>query len=201
MSAIKELIEKIVAGKITVPILLCTVESVDKNNCTIDVKPVNGNADMFEVRLRSIIDDKDTGQVIFPAKDSHVLVGLIDNNVNSACVIQYSEIESIQTIIGTGNKTLYDKDAIKIDWKKVIFNGGNNKGLVKIMPLVGRINNLENNLNGLIAKYNVHTHDVVGAVPLGANPIVATPTATGQSSNTIAPLTTQAQLENTKITH
>lgn len=187
MATIKEIIQLFAKEVIPVQVTLCTVVEVDKKECTIKAKPVNGNADMLEVRLRSIITDDKSGIIAYPEKDSHVLVGLIDNSVNSAFVVNMEKVESVKLVIDTNEMTL-DKDKASVKWKQVEFNGGNNKGMVIIGKLVSKLNAIENLLKAFIAFFNTHTHAQNGVKP------VADFTQTINN-------TTQADLENTKITH
>jgi len=74
----------------------------------------------------------------------------------------------------------------------VQFNGGSNKGLVKLDSLVTKLNNLENTLNTFMnTTYNTHTH--VCAAPLSPSG-VPVPLNTATLTPTVA-----ADIENTKI--
>ncbi len=172
--------------------LVCKVKSISKSECTIDAAPINGNADMLAVRLRSVVTDDKSGLIIYPAKDSLVLVGLIDNNVNSAYVIACETIESAKLTIDSNEMTL-DKDTAKVKWKQVEFNGGKNYGFIKIVELVKKLNKIEQLLRAIILWMNTHVHKANA-------PMSPVDTPTVQFTQTIAD-TAKAEIENDKITH
>ena len=74
------------------------------------------------------------------------------------------------------------------------FNGGGNSGLVNIVPLVQKINAIENLLNEFIGKYNLHKHAGVqtGTGVSGLND--------STESTTLTP-TQKSDIEDTKVTH
>lgn len=77
----------------------------------------------------------------------------------------------------------------------VQFNGGENGGMVLAQQLVNKINNIENLLNDLIAKFNSHTHPIIVSTGSGSS----TPTTT-QETGLINPITQPSDIENTEIT-
>lgn len=187
---VKEIVQQWALEVIPKQVELCKVNSVNKNNDTIDVSPVNGNADILNVRLRAIINNDTKGLTIYPEKDSMVLIGLIGNNKNSAYMVAAEKIESVRLVLDSNEMTL-DKDTAKVKWKKVEFNGGNNKGFVKITKLIEKLNKIESLLTQLITWINGHTHPVSGTS-------ASAPTVpfTGSITNTQL-----SDLENDKITH
>jgi len=78
-----------------------------------------------------------------------------------------------------------------VDSPQVTFHGGLLDGMVKVIELTTKLNNIENLLNQFIQTYNVHTHQVTA---------VGQPTSptTGQEEGSLTP-TTQAEIENPKI--
>lgn len=98
-----------------------------------------------------------------------------------------------------------DKKLISIETKKgltfelddekgvIRLNGDKNDGLVKIGPLVNRLNAIENKINSHLILYNAHTHVDFLTVSTGP-PIILDP-------KPIAPITTKTILENTKVKH
>lgn len=190
MSQIKKIIQDWAMEVIPMQVTLCKVLSIDKTNCVIDAEPINGNAQLLEVRLKAVINDDKTGLIAFPKKESLVLVGLIDNNVNQAFVIDMDEVESVKFIIGD-NEAVLDKDIAKVKWKQIEFNDGNNYGLVKVAELTQKLNNIETYVKALAAQFNSHTHPVSGAAT--GSPVAP---FTNQLQNT-----QQSDIENTKINH
>ena len=110
--------------------VLCKVNSVDTSARTCEVSPLNGKADLFDVRFQAELSLTE-GVFIEPKVDSTVLVAFI-NSVQAAVVL-CSEVENIY--IDTQGDT--------------IFNGGANDGMVKVIELVQKLNNLENDLNDI----------------------------------------------------
>jgi len=107
------------ANKFIMPYsIVCEVLAVTGDKC--DCSPVNGDADLIDVRLQA---STTTGILITPTVGSNVVVSLLSNG--SAFVSMYSDIDSIQ------------------------LNGSNYDGLVKVNDLVTKLNNLENDLNTL----------------------------------------------------
>lgn len=62
----------------------------------------------------------------------------------------------------TGEVTVYTKGRISIDCEDtIVFNQGNNQGLVKIQELTDKLNNLVNEIETLRNAFNTHTHSGV----------------------------------------
>jgi hypothetical protein len=154
--------------------VLCTVNSVDTSERTCEVTPLNGKADLFDVRFQAELS-LNVGLFIEPKVNSTVLVAFI-NSVQAA-VVMCSEIENIY--IDTYGDT--------------IFNGGQNDGMVKVGDLVTKLNNLENKVNDLVTWTSTHTH--TGVTP--------GPGSTGTAVGIVGTLTPtqQSDLENTKVQH
>jgi hypothetical protein len=131
-NSIKDSIRQLVKTDDVLYSVLCTVKSVDTTNNICDCEPINGDADLLEVRLMA---QNETGFLIIPKVDSVVVVTMI--NKYTGYVAMFSEIE------------------------KIYLNGDNYDGLVKIGDLVEKLNNLEDLVNDLVTKYNSHTHPYV----------------------------------------
>ena len=149
------------------------VYSVSAEVISIDVKArtcvciqISGSASttINDVLLMASADD---GLLIIPVVGSTVHIILSDGM--EPYISQYSAID------------------------KIIFRGGDLGGLVKIQPLVNKLNALENKLNEFMIKYNAHVHPVVSVgAPTGPSSILEN-----------GPLTPTAltELENKNITH
>ena len=179
--SMKDAIQRMVNEQIKVQVLVGTVKSVDETKMVCDVDLTNA-PDLLDVRLRSIIDENDKGVLIVPKKDSHVLVGIIDNRIESAFVLSFSEVEKIRLIT----------DEIEL-------SGNDFGGLIKIEELVSKINRLEDKLNSLVNKHNTHIHITTATV--SATPTVGTIAPTTSSETPIAPNTQKSDLENEKVKH
>jgi len=119
------------------------VLSVDETLRICSCQVVSGQANniISNVRLMAAVDD---GVLIIPEVESSVC--LIISDKTEPYISQYSEV------------------------KKIILLGGELGGLVKVIELTEKLNNLENKVNSLLTVYNTHTHNVtaVGA-PTGPN--------------------------------
>ena len=150
-----------------------TIDSVDVSARTCSCTVVEGTTEIElpTVYLMAVIDD---GVLIIPTVGSTVRIIMSQNLDPFIC--QYSQID-----------TAILQSAVKIQ-----LNDGSYNGLVKVADLVTKINAIENLLNDLILKYNTHIHPATAGT--------TSPTATLETSN-ITPITQQADLENTTVTH
>lgn len=154
--------------------VVCEVTSVNETERTIDAKPINGNAEIFDVRLQSSISSK-VGFVVIPKINSFVIVTFI--NQQQGYVALATEIDKIFVDTETS----------------VIFDGGKFGGLVKVEELTKKINDLEQKINDLITACS---SVIVTLAPSGTFPIASFFTS-------VTPLTPtqKADIENEKIKH
>lgn len=127
--------------------------------------PINDDADIEDVRLQA---QAGNGVLLIPTVDSVVVVQMI-NDVEGV-VIMYSDVESIK------------------------FLDGSFGGIVKVIELVSKLNNLENKVNDIIAAFNSHVHT---GVSTGGGSSGTTPSTV---SGTLTP-TDRDDIENTSIEH
>lgn len=97
MAEIQDLIKKIAKNKEEIYSCTCTVEEIDETKRVLKAKPKNGAADIFDVRLQTIVSGA-LGLVIFPVLGSDVTINFISKEV--AYVALFSEIEKIELKIG-----------------------------------------------------------------------------------------------------
>ncbi len=136
MKPIKELIKDIIKDHEEIYSLVCKVDKVDLDNRTCDVTPLDGSAEVFDVRLQAD-EAASTGLMTIPKLETNVIVTFY--NRNQAYLALVTEAEEIH------------------------LNGSENGGLIIIQNLVDKINNLEKAHNGLVTSFNTHTHAVAGA--------------------------------------
>jgi hypothetical protein len=100
--------------------LVGKVKSVDDNERTCDVEPLNGDADILGVRLQADLS-ADKGIYIKPVVNSFVIVTFLDES--AGFVSAYSEIESAEIVI-QNNKVAIDATEIKAEAQgnKVLIN-------------------------------------------------------------------------------
>lgn len=112
-NTIDELIQALVKPLIEVQSYPAEVVSVDTDNETCKVKPIGNRSERGDVRLTGVIKNKNSRHMLVPKVGSAVVVGIMDNNPRMRFLQQYSEIEKIV-----------------IDCEEVVYNDGNNGGLV-----------------------------------------------------------------------
>jgi hypothetical protein len=156
---------------------------IDETARTCDVKPLNGDAEIFGVRLQSESNSTD-GFVIIPTKNSVGIVTFINRTTGilSVCnkidkVILKSEIE------------------INIDCEKITFNGGSNDGLIKINDLITKLNAVENDLNDLKTIFSATW------VPVPQDGGASLKTASASWAGATITPTQKSDIENDKIKH
>lgn len=127
---IKEAIKSI-AGVPGMMFVMGRVESVGEETCSVKI------ADRIvinDVRLNASADGNADNILIKPTVGSMVLMAdLSGGELRSLVVISFSALESM-TVKFAGD---------------VVINGGENEGLVKVVPLKDRLNAIENDINSL----------------------------------------------------
>lgn len=155
--------------------IVAEVTELNETERTVDVTPLNGDAEIFGVRLQSSIS-LNTGLVIFPKVGSVVIVTFL--NKLTGYVSTFSEIDKIY--INSENE--------------IVFNDGQNNGIVKISPLVNKLNAIENDINQLKSLFSSWT-PIPNDGGLALKGIVSS-----WSGNQIQPTQT-TDIENDKIKH
>ena len=92
-----DLIKKLAKTNDEIYAKVCQVIAVNQSEKTVDVKPVDDTAEIFDVRLQA--ESETGGLVIYPKVGSSVLVVFI--NKNSAAVVSTSEIKKFELVIET----------------------------------------------------------------------------------------------------
>jgi len=192
---IKKAINKIVKGSgFTAQMDRGIVLSVDKNSLTCVVQLVSNDAELDDVKLKPVINDGDTtkmGLVFFPALQSFVTVGQVDDDNTDIVVIDCTEIESITLDTSTALKLLISMDGkLSLNAVQMTFNNGKNGGIPLLNPLTAAILKLQQQQNSLSAAFKAHIHPVAGA---STGPTV-TP-----SPAPITPLIKPTDIENKSI--
>lgn len=183
-----------------VNLLSATVDSVDeaKRTCIVTTISSQGQITIENVQLMASVDD---GILLIPTIDSTVFVAY--STFNQPFIALFSGIDKVLLTAGENNATIQmDADGllleiadtkVLIEDGQITLNDGALGGLVKVIDLVTKLNDLENKVNELLAAYNSHTHILTLSTGTGT----AAPTAT-QVSGTLTP-TQRADIENDKI--
>ena len=182
-----------------VHLLIGSVDSVNESNrtCTVTSISSKGSVTIENVLLMSSIDD---GILLVPTIGSPVFV--LYSTFNQPFVALFSGLDKILLVAGENNASIQvDKDGLKLEIGNTKvnlskdltqFNDGGLGGLVKVVELTQKLNNLESKVNSLITAFNSHVHTGV-TTGAGASGTTLT-TVTG----TLTP-TQRADIENTKI--
>ena len=143
------------------------VLSTDGETCCVDIDGLV----VSDVRLRAVVNGEESGILVTPKTDSFVTVADLSGNLTRLVVVGFSEVEKIE---------------VNAD-DKIIFNGGQNKGLIQIEKLTQKLNDLVN-------AFNDHTHQVSTTGGPTAQSGVAQPPAPTNPFN-------KSDYEDTNITH
>lgn len=106
---------------------ICAVTAIDKDLNVCDVKPLDGDAEILEVKLTATEGNKD-GFIIYPKIESSVIVTFLDKD--TAFVSMCTEIDEF------------------------IFNGGKNGGLININTLIDELNKNNDILKAIIQGFS-----------------------------------------------
>lgn len=155
----------------TVYLVTANVLSVDEAAGTCSVEGISGNAttDIDGVEFQTVIAD---GVLIIPKVGSEVKV--LFSKYTTPFIVQYSEV-----------------DKIYLAAELVQFSDGNLGGMVKVIDLTTKLNNLENKVNAILSSFNSHTHTSGGAGSPTTPPLAPI-------AGTLTP-TQRADIENTLI--
>ena len=193
---VKSAIKKMVKGSgFTAQMDRGIVLSVDKNAVTCDVQLVSNDAVLQDVLLKPIISEGDTtqlGLILFPAVNSFVTVGKIDDDNEDLVVIGITIVESIAFDMAAALKLLITVDGkLNLNAVQMTLNDGKNGGIPLLAPLTAAILKLQNQVNSLGQIFTTHTHPVVGA---------ATGPSVTPAPAAISPLIKPADIANKTIT-
>lgn len=173
LSEIKESIKKMTSKGGAGIVFTAKVKSVDGETCNVELEGIT----LTDVRLRAVVNGENSKILVTPKTDSYVLVVDLAGNLSQLAVVGYSEVEKIE-----------------VDTDKIIFNGGNNEGLIQIKKLTDKLNELVN-------KFNQHTHPGQFSGMIGSIPVSGTIEATSIPMQIPEPFFVKSDYEDTKITH
>lgn len=200
---IKEAIRQLAQGDNPTASLVCQVDAVDREARTVDCTPIDGSAPLLGVNLQAN-QASQFGIVAFPRTGSYVVVGFVAHG-SAGVVLLTDDIESIEVVISDDStRIVADEEGIHVQVGDtisaeltdtgVVFNGGDNGGLVQAGQLTQRINVIEQDINSLKQVFATWQ-----AVPQDGGSALKVAAATWMTS----PLTTtkRSDYENTKVKH
>lgn len=106
------------------------VKSVDGEVCSVETEGLT----LTDVRLRAVVNGEESKMLVTPKTESYVTVLDVRGDMRELLVVAVSEVEKVE-----------------VTAEEVIFNGGNNGGLINIEKLTKKLNDLANDLQ-------THTH-------------------------------------------
>lgn len=174
MLTIREAIQKIVEEQGEIYSLVCNVTAVDEDKRTIDAQPINGAAEIFDIKLQAA-ESGGTGLVLIPEEESEVIVTFLSKDT------------AFVSLCTSASKILVNCD-------EIVFNDGDNGGLVLAGALADKLAAVETMANDL---HTALLGIVVPLAPSGAYPFAPS----FASILPIQPTTQQSDLENDKIKH
>ena len=174
-------------GVLTEP---ATIKSVDeaKRSCVVTVD----DYDIEDVRLNAVVDDDEDTSFIVPVVGSWVLVSYILGSETDAFIAAFSEVEKIITKANSLEADITDITLKNID--SMVINDGQNAGLVKVVDLTSKLNNIENDINSLKQALNAW-------VPVPQDGGAALKSGVGSWAAQQITQTQQTDIENDKIKH
>ena len=164
--------------------MTANVDEVQEDERTISCTIVLGESELnlTDVGLQSEVNSD--GFCLIPKVGTDVLVCLMPDN--SAYVVLCNDIDKIICVVDSSNKFVFDSSGF-------VWNGGNKGGLVNVIDLTTKLNNLENLVNDLVLKYNTHIHP-------GGTISGNTAVTTSVETTTLTP-TVRGDIEDTTINH
>ena len=189
-NALKVLVRQMAGTDLKDPIhgVLCTVDSVNEADCICDCTPIGGDA---TTQIPSVALNAETsdGFTIIPTVGSTVLVEYSYQSI--ARVAMFSEIDKLKVFVQDPITKVYTSYFIENGLQQ--FNDGSFGGLVQVIKLTQKLNNLETLVNQILAGLQATTVVIGsggGSYPLAPN-FTETPLTPTQ----------RADIENSKITH
>ncbi|OJV30446.1 MAG: hypothetical protein BGO32_08615 [Bacteroidetes bacterium 37-13] len=188
MREIKEALKQLI-GEPDGTMLNAVVKAVDwsKRECTVTLPD---GREIEEVRLRAVADGEDTGIAVKPKVDSQVLVGVIGNEL---CVLLFTEVDTVELKMQDVELTV-EGGKVKLKAKEIELNGGNNKGLVKVLEAVNKYNAIERDLNTVKTVFSTWT-------PVAQDGGAALKGAISSWAGQQLTETKQSDIENDKVKH
>ena len=160
------------------PMLSGKCKGVDEEKGTMKVE-LNDSLQIIEDVLLNALDGEADGITIIPEDDTDVIIASVD-----------APGEYVLISAGKIKKVIVKSTEISVECENVVFNGGDNKGLVKVKELTDKVNNLEDLVNNLLSTLQ---GVIIPLAPSGTYPFAPLFTQTPLTP------TQQADIENDKI--
>ena len=159
-NTIRDTIQQLIAQQLAkeeIYLKVGTASSFDSQTKTFTFTPNDETAPVPNVLTLPITSTTFGSFTIQPAEGSMVAVAFF--SATTGILISAERAENI--IIGANELIDIDVKDLTIDATQITFNGGNLGGLIKILDLTAKLNDLVTDFNSLVGKYNSHTHSGV----------------------------------------
>ncbi|OSZ79271.1 hypothetical protein CAP35_13740 [Chitinophagaceae bacterium IBVUCB1] len=183
---LQELIQLVVKKQLNSFSQITIGRAVNVTDAMCDVERADAPT-LMGVRLNALEDMGDGYVTTVPEENSYVLCGIIENDKTEAVILKCSQVSKVLWKVQDMTK-VFAKDG-------VVWNGGDNGGMVIVGKLIERLNEVESALADLIQKYNAHKHPYVN---------VSTPAITSAADSLSTKFVSETkveQIENPKIKH
>ena len=175
LSEIRKSIQGMVKGTGKAGCFTAKVKAVDGDTCSVELDGLT----LTDVRLRAVVNGENSKILVTPETGSYVLVADLSGDFSQLAVVGYSEVEKIE-----------------VDAEQIIFNGGENNGLVKIEELKRNLDTLKNYIMALQSAV------ATGLGAVGAGTAANGETGAGAFGEAMTGRSINFEdMEDTKITH
>lgn len=157
-----------VGGTKGLSLFTAKVLSTDGETCCVDADGLV----LSDVQLRAVVNGEESGILITPKTGSYVTVADLSGDLTRIVVVGFSEVEKIE---------------VNAD-DKIVFNGGQNKGLVKVEKMVNWMQKVYDDLQTL-------------TVLLSSSPVVGNGAPLGIVFTQTTPSPVVDDFQNKDITH
>jgi len=186
MSLFKALKEAIEAG-LKPEIISGTAFNIDSTNKTFDLKKNTGGRDLISVKMRCVGGSGALGIWMVPKDNSQCIVLQLNRNEYNSFLIAAEEFETLTIKAASGGSLELNSNG------EVLLNGDQNEGLVKVVQLVSKMNNIENKVNSILAALQAV---VIPLAPSGTYPFAPLFSAVDPLA-----ITLQNDIENPSVKH
>lgn len=173
LSEIRKSIQGMVKGTGKASCFTAKVKASDGDTCSVELDGLT----LTDVRLRAVVNGENSKILVTPETGSYVLVADLAGDLSQLVVVGYSEVKQIE-----------------VDTDKIILNGGNNKGLVKIEELTQKLNAIEQDINALKSIFTSWT-------PVEQDGGAELKSAAQTWASSQLHITQRSEYEDTNITH
>lgn len=146
---IQDHIRQIVAPMLRAAHLLCVVDSVDKDNSTCSVTPIQGGAPIHNVRLRATVNAEVAGIIVYPEVGTVVSVGVTDMDLANCFVAAIERFEECLIVFEGAFELRLNRDQVMLKSDNVELGDSGGEPVVKGETLNQRLSELVSLLNNL----------------------------------------------------